>query len=1037
MKFNTILTKNELENIIVKSYLIFKKIHCFSIIDSLKSLGFFYATHAGFSIGLDDLKLAIPQKILVKEAIAATHALAKNWKKGFQIQSKRFKFLIESWSSLTDRLQKELIKYYKNVDPYNALYVMSSTGARGNMVQVQQIIGFRGLLVNQAGKVIEMAIEKNFKSGLTVSDYIISSYGARKGIIDTALKTASSGYLTRKLVYLTQNIIITQKNCKSQIGLYIKNNSKTETFIGKRLIAIIKKNKAYALSSRLLSFKAFHYFMNKKLSFIFRFFLGCNLLNSICLFCYGYDLNQKNKILLGDAVGITAAQSIGEPGTQLTMRTFHTGGVFSGAKSLSYVSNISGYLLLESNANNLDISLHKNYKIIDLKGNLKTFILPKKFKITKKKSGFIFNKDLLGQKLSTILIKKNSEFYLCKLPISGKFNFSSPISFFTREFNENRVNLNDKFLYISHISFLSLSKSTLLKSKNFFSSKKPFAFSKLIVPHKTFVCLYKKNDFLKLKVLIDKKVIVKTIFFLKFKEPKSFSLPILNLLVKSYQSLDSYSLIGYFYYFLSNKKRIYKIFYKGKEVTKQLATYYIYHSGNTIEINQSFSSFSLDYCIKSDFNRLNSSNFLLQNFGCKLILYKITPFLLSQFDILCIRPNSFFKKNSVFAYTKRETFKASDITQGIPVIEKILERNYLRKTKSQTSVSGLFLSQIPLKSKIKFDYSKNLIINLISFKKTSHKVFNHILLTRITNYFQILKFNNRFYFLRKLYNLTNFNEKKQISDKICLINKNKNNNLLELVILANKKFKKKNKNIDLVKVYSTFKNQYIIELKNNLYYNLIPFRNIRICTEDEAKKFKNGTCFFLGEVFKEEELNPAYVLLLFFNYFNKFNSLLAAIKKSIFKIQLLLVECFQGIYASQSVKISLNYSEMVIRAVTTYVKITVPGNSPFSQSEIIKLNIYENILNIFKKKKNNYTPLAKPVLESMITVNLSNQSFIASMCFQQTKRILLKSAVKTSFDWFENIRESIVANRKIPVKANHLKYKSYLDSVYTFKIKYN
>ncbi len=219
------ITKKVLENLVHQTFLKFGVISSSSLLDSLKLLGFHYATNAGLSINIEDLKTPDLKKNYIKETNNEIGEISKQWQEGFVSDTERFQTIIDSWNIATESLKNKIVEYYQNYDPANNLYIMAFSGARGNMSQVRQLVGMRGLMSDQEGKIIDLPIQTNFREGLSSIDYIISSYGARKGIVDTALKTADSGYLTRRLIYISQDLIIREKDCKVNKGIIFFTNS--------------------------------------------------------------------------------------------------------------------------------------------------------------------------------------------------------------------------------------------------------------------------------------------------------------------------------------------------------------------------------------------------------------------------------------------------------------------------------------------------------------------------------------------------------------------------------------------------------------------------------------------------------------------------------------------------------------------------------------------------------------------------------------------------------------------------------------------
>nr|YP_010139359.1 beta'' subunit of RNA polymerase [Poterioochromonas malhamensis]QQK55025.1 beta'' subunit of RNA polymerase [Poterioochromonas malhamensis] len=346
------INKSSLEEIIQQSFENFGTIFTSSLLDSLKNIGFYYSTSSGVSLTIEDLKIPLSKDYLLADVSTDIKNIEFAWKNGQISNTEKFKSIVNNWELISDSLKEKLIDYYKNYDPTNSLYLMAFSGARGNISQVRQVVGMRGLMVNQRGNIIQLPILTNFKEGLSTIDYIISSYGARKGIIDTALRTADAGYLTRRLIYLVQDISIRDICCNSNYSLLIDLKKNLDnSLLGRTLVEIkyLQNQKRVKLPNLLITQSLYN--LLKKNTNIIQFIkirssLTCNIPNSLCQYCYGWDLSKKKIISLGDSVGIMAAHSIGEPGTQLTMRTFHTGGIFIGQMKSYFSSNITGKISL-------------------------------------------------------------------------------------------------------------------------------------------------------------------------------------------------------------------------------------------------------------------------------------------------------------------------------------------------------------------------------------------------------------------------------------------------------------------------------------------------------------------------------------------------------------------------------------------------------------------------------------------------------------------------------------------------------------------
>lgn len=302
-------------------------------VDHLKTLGFHYATTAGISLGIDDLRIPPIKQAFLLNAEMDIQDNEQRYERGQITAVERLEKALDIWNTTNETLKVEVINHFKETDIFNPVYMMAFSGARGNISQVRQLVGMRGLMADPQGQILDFPIRRNFREGLTVTEYMISCYGARKGLVDTALRTANSGYLTRRLVDVAQSVIIQQLDCEPTEGLCITPDPRQAggDLIGRVLFEdlpnletgkfIARKNQDISppLASVLCQLPELHV----------RSPLTCKL-QAVCQLCYGWNLAQQKLVQLGEAVGVLAAQSIGEPGTQLTMRTFHTGGVFAG-----------------------------------------------------------------------------------------------------------------------------------------------------------------------------------------------------------------------------------------------------------------------------------------------------------------------------------------------------------------------------------------------------------------------------------------------------------------------------------------------------------------------------------------------------------------------------------------------------------------------------------------------------------------------------------------------------------------------------------
>lgn len=341
---NTTVDKKKLGSLLSDVYERFGTARTAELANSLKNLGFKYATKAGVTISIDDLDVPEAKKGLISAAEKEIEAAQKRYERGDITEVERYNKVIDTWSATTDALTKEVVD---NFDRLNPVYMMAFSGARGNISQVRQLVGMRGLMADSQGQIIDLPIKANFREGLNVTEYIISSYGARKGLVDTALKTADSGYLTRRLVDVAQDVIVREVDCTTKRGINmqpIMEGDKevvklSERAYGRTLAEDFVNPETGEVVARFGDFltrkisKQLDTVLKKPKQIKVRSPLTCDSQYGVCQKCYGWSLTNNRLVDQGEAIGIIAAQSIGEPGTQLTMRTFHTGGAVSGGKS--------------------------------------------------------------------------------------------------------------------------------------------------------------------------------------------------------------------------------------------------------------------------------------------------------------------------------------------------------------------------------------------------------------------------------------------------------------------------------------------------------------------------------------------------------------------------------------------------------------------------------------------------------------------------------------------------------------------------------
>ena len=373
-------------------------------LDDIKAIGYKYSTRAAMTVSISDMTVPESKPKLIEEAQATVDRIAKNYRRGLITEEERYKEVIETWKTTDDQLTHDLLT---GLDKYNNIYMMADSGARGSDKQIKQLAGMRGLMADTTGHTIELPIKSNFREGLDVLEYFISAHGARKGLSDTALRTADSGYLTRRLVDVSQDLIIREVDCCEgrdipymEIKAFMDGNEVIEDLeerITGRYIAetitdpdtgevVVKANhmctpKRAAAVMRVLN-------KTGRGSVKIRTVLSCKSHIGVCAKCYGANMATGQPVQVGEAVGIIAAQSIGEPGTQLTMRTFHTGGVAGGditqglprveelfearkPKGLAIITEFGGVVQIKDTKKKREITVTDNET-----GNAKTYLIP-------------------------------------------------------------------------------------------------------------------------------------------------------------------------------------------------------------------------------------------------------------------------------------------------------------------------------------------------------------------------------------------------------------------------------------------------------------------------------------------------------------------------------------------------------------------------------------------------------------------------------------------------------------------------------------
>ena len=1097
MLLNRTVTKKILEKLVHETFSQFGIIQCSSLLDSLKLLGFYYATNAGISINLEDLKTPDLKKDCIETANNEIADVSTKWQQGYVSDTERFQRIIDSWNIATESLKNKIIDYYKNFDPTNNLYIMSFSGARGNMSQVRQLVGMRGLMSDQEGKIIDLPIQRNFREGLSSIDYIISSYGARKGIVDTALKTADSGYLTRRLIYLAQDLVIRELDCKTKDGMVIeyRTTSNPSNLIGRTMINGIQtksmvplKEEDTILTSKVLSDlkKQSPLLLNVRTSLL------CKSNGSICQKCYGWDLSKQRVISLGEAVGIIAAQSIGEPGTQLTMRTFHTGGIFTGENINQVLSPFSGQLILPDNLKTtnyrtshgilvLKLQEETNVSVINWEGKKEEIFLNIGSFLYKTTSSFIKKNELIAEYSTQTIIPGSRKLKPIYTSISGEIRFENLlIRKMLRDKRTIKVNQDDGILWIAAGKIFPLPKETEYLFPDSLVKNKPFARLKIVSPFAGII----KVDGKSLQIITKEKTFSLNLSNI-LRSVKNCKLQ-LSLLVKNYQYVDKHTVLGFVELLPNVEGKIYSV---RKKLSKYFQTLFLITEEDIFKINSdqvnNFSFFQEKKAVVRAGNQLNKNSyfsnpgFFLKRDGFKMIFQRAMPVFLTRGTILNYKQGDFVLENNIFATLVNYTQQTEDIVQGLPKIEELIEarkpkiKAYLSERPgilitnsvingSETSEANTFSRSfnnniincvyniarretVKPKGKGKQDQQSISIAHSLFLKEDcviyKNLIFKALPIPTIFKATKKLKKNefifktdtNKQLVVHGKFKYSTWKSEPLVEDESKISNtlfKYKDGKIIEWINIK--------KDFGQSGIFKNSRNDFIVTNENNelifLEY-LNPIVNYEVPLTSKIL-VDSGSFIDIGEPLTEGILDVHELLGILFKYHSIFDGTLLGTKRSLNKIQIILINSIQSIYQSQGVNISSKHIEIIVRQMTSKTVIKDSGDTPLLPGEIIRLSLINEIylaLQSAKTKLKYKCPKYEPIVISSTSASLSKDGFLSAAGFQETKRVLTKAAIEGTPDWLRGLKECIIIGRLIPAGSAFLNYKNYLDNIYVFK----
>ncbi|MCF8009468.1 MAG: DNA-directed RNA polymerase subunit beta', partial [Halanaerobiales bacterium] len=410
--------KGELGNLISVLYDKFGEQETAKALDNIKELGYDYATRSGISIAVTDAAIPEEKYNILKEADQKVDQIEEHFNRGAITEEERYHRVVDIWNNAKDSVTDALLDH---LDEDNNIYIMATSGARGNTSQISQLAGMRGLMADPSGRIIDLPIRSSFREGLNVLEFFLSTHGARKGLADTALRTADSGYLTRRLVDVSQDVIVNEEDCGTEHGLYVESiggkgeqavETLRERIFGRRAAEDLldpKTDEIIVKRDQIIKHDIIDKIVDANIEKVkIRSVITCESEHGVCTKCYGRNLASSAQVNIGEAIGIVAAQSIGEPGTQLTMRTFHTGGVAGDdiTQGLPRVEELfegrtpKGHAIMTEKEGNVKITQKRSSKRIVITsedGKKKTYKIPYGSKLIVKEGDYVKPGDKLTE----------------------------------------------------------------------------------------------------------------------------------------------------------------------------------------------------------------------------------------------------------------------------------------------------------------------------------------------------------------------------------------------------------------------------------------------------------------------------------------------------------------------------------------------------------------------------------------------------------------------------------------------------------------
>jgi DNA-directed RNA polymerase subunit beta' len=1128
--YNKTINKKELKSIVHSTFQSYGIIKATNLAESLKKNGFSFATKAGISISIEDLKVPPTKNSLFLKNNEQINLVYFYEKRGNINEIERFQKVIDTWHTTSEILKNQLVDFFKSVDPFNPVYMMAFSGARGNLSQVRQLVGMRGLMSDPKGQIIDLPIKANFREGLSITDYVISSYGARKGIVDTALRTADSGYLTRRLVDVAQHVIIRELDCKTKNGVRVSYDS-TKHQVSRYLGRVLARSVRHPISGEvILKRNAVLTAPNlNKIDFVTNFVLRspliCESSNSICQKCYGWNLSQGNLVELADAVGVIAAQSIGEPGTQLTMRTFHTGGVFTGESSNQIHSSVDGQILFSPDLKTSTsrtiygevilkaLNSSEFYLFDTVKKTLQRHVIVPEMLLFVPNKSFIKKGDVLaefplGNKRTTTQLKD------IFVPLSGEVQFQNILS------DRKNTLINNGLIWIAKADIYDISTAMLLKQPGTQVVKNnAIAQTKIVTPIGGIVKYSQKiknsnNYIVTSPSIFLKQSLFRTVdneLFLLGKKGSVLTLELYEDSVVANYRTNKFLFLKTYDFYSGFKNTI-----EGGQINKFTALLFfplrldssLIEKSNAdlyIEVTNTIENQQWNNKIVYPGEKICDAIYVLKLSYCQLeivdkqkIRVTLLPLkqgiipkpnnLLNQFlnssnrdfnathsSFNCVSNSkivggkSFLDVSFNFSFGSATQFSTQDARLKFLKVASSEEKRLgffniyrlpskIKASKNQTT----FMSYLIRPNQIIQPYSIIARANIISSAtlkiknlKNYEKSPNRFLISTCKDYKEVphssIKTRKFIVVGDKLqtgelsdYSGYILSEQKKLNSQIRLSSPFFVSQGTRLLVQHGSLIKSGESLCQLV--YKRVISDDIVTglprieqlLEGRLEKNpcdlieqpgVIKDINTRLGIVTVIEKtitrnyqlnvsmtslFKKGELVSVAQPLDSRLINAHQVLKTYFQYYCALYSIEKATKRSITAIQIIVLNLVQDVYRSQGIYISDKHVEIIVRQITSKVRILKSNNqTAFTVGEVVE---FQQVLYINRALRLSQTPLIEyePVLLGITKVSLMTESFISAASFQETTRILTQAAVEGKVEWLRGLKENVILGRLIP-----------------------